>query len=142
VGGVILDTAGNLYGNFVEGGVRGWGGVFELTLSNGKWTQKLLYSFVGAPADGYYPSGGLTFDAAGNLYGTTVNGGAKYAGTVFELTPHNGKWTETLLHSFTGTPNDGLFPYAGITLDGSGNLFGTTFRGGSVDGGIVFEVTP
>jgi uncharacterized repeat protein (TIGR03803 family) len=142
VGGVILDTAGNLYGNFVEGGVRGWGGVFELTLSSGKWTQKLLYSFVGAPADGYYPSGGLTFDAAGNLYGTTVNGGAKYAGTVFELTPHNGKWTETLLHSFTGTPNDGLFPYAGITLDGSGNLFGTTFRGGSVDGGIVFEVTP
>jgi uncharacterized repeat protein (TIGR03803 family) len=142
VGGVILDTAGNLYGNFVEGGVDGWGGVFELTFNNGKWTQKLLYSFVGAPADGYYPSGGLTFDAAGNLYGTTVDGGAKYDGTVFELTPHNGKWTEKVLHSFTGTPNDGFFPYAGITLDGSGNLFGTTFRGGSADGGTVFEVTP
>jgi hypothetical protein len=75
--GVILVTAGNLYGNFVECGVDGWGGVSELT---------------------------LTFDAAGNLYSVTVDGGAKYAGTVFELTCHNGKWTEKVLHSFTGTP--------------------------------------
>jgi hypothetical protein len=60
-------------------------------------------------------------------------------GGVFELTLSNGKWK--VLHSFTGTPNDGFFPYAGITLDGRENLFGTTFRGGNADG-AVFEVTP
>ena len=91
--GLILDGAGSLYGTTVEGGssrkcLHGCGTVFELTPnSDGTWKQHVLHSFDGA--DGYYPYGNLIFDAAGNLYVTTANGGAIGFGTVFELMPNS-----------------------------------------------------
>src|ERR1019366_6272522 len=94
------------------------------------------------------PEAGLIFDAAGNLYGTTYGGGtytsctsSDYCGTVFELTPAaGGGWTETVLHSF-GNGTDGWAPYAGLIFDAAGNLYGTTYGGGTYSGGTVFEVT-
>jgi len=148
--GVIFDAAGNLYGVTEYGGAHQNGGtVFELTPSgNGKWTNEVLYNFCSAPkcADGGGPSGGLTFDSDGNLYGTTVGGGAGgfQAGTVFRLSPDGkGNWTETVLHSFARDGQDGVSPYAGVVLDAAGNLYGTTaFGGGSADAGIVFQLMP
>jgi len=139
--GLIFDTAGNLYGTTELGGV-GVGTVFELTPnSDGSWTESLLYSFTGSP-DGAIPLAGVIFDAAGNLYGTTSNGGASGQGTVFKLTPNsNGSWTESTLYSFTGR-KDGAMPLAGLAFDPAGNLYGTTVLGGSKDWGVTFMLAP
>jgi uncharacterized repeat protein (TIGR03803 family) len=137
---LISDSAGNLYGTTTEGGNSSscgpFGGescgvVFQLTPSNGNWTEKVIYSFGGG-ADGGTPYSGLAMDASGNLYGTTFAGGASGQGTVFELTPANGTWTETVLHSFTGG-SDGAAPRAGLILRGN-SLAGTTTLGGSGNG--------
>src|ERR1017187_8224217 len=94
-----------------------------------------------ARTDGLIPYGGLIFDAAGNLYGTTGYGGTNDLGTVFELTPAaGGTWTEQVLHSF-GSGTDGAYPYAGLIFDGAGNLYGTTSGGGTAHG-TLFELTP
>jgi len=149
-GGLVFDSAGNLYGTTLDGGgahcVSDCGRVFELTPNgNGTWTETTLYIFGGTP-DGSYPSGGLIFDAAGNLYGTTYYGGPSSFGygTVFELTPNgNGNWTETILHNFRGLKTDGRHPLAGLVRDAAGNLYGTTYSGGAyVDYGTVFEMKP
>ena len=104
------------------------------------WTEKLLHSFN--DTDGALPRAGLIFDAAGNLYGTTSEGGAYSWGTVFELTPAGGgNWTETVLHSF-GNGTDGASPYAGLIFDAAGNLYGTAWQGGTYFYGTVFELTP
>ena len=79
----------------------------------------------------------------GNLYGTTIGGGASDAGTVFELMPpasHGGPWTETVMHAFTGG-SDGGYPFGSLIAD-QGNLYGTTFSGGASKAGTVFELTP
>jgi uncharacterized repeat protein (TIGR03803 family) len=101
--GLIFDAAGNLYGTTEEGGNIGWGTVFELTPARGgNWTEEVLYNFSGSP-DAGYSTAGLIFDAAGNLYGTTQDGGtyclpSDGCGTVFELSPTaGGGWTETVL---------------------------------------------
>jgi uncharacterized repeat protein (TIGR03803 family) len=100
---------------------------------------QVLHTFHGAE-DGQYPPAGVIFDAAGNLYGTTRDGGRSGSGTVFKLTPGtNHKWTETLLHSFNIA--DGSFPYAGLTFDGAGNLYGTTTGLGNTSGN-VFQLVP
>lgn len=132
--GLIFDNAGNLYGTTEAGGAFGEGTVFQLTRgTNGQWTETLLYSFCSASncSDGAQPLAGVVFDAAGNLYGTTSVGGdtrfcsGEGCGTVFQLTPgSNGKWTETVLHSFNLA--DGSDPRASLILDQSGNLYGTT----------------
>ena len=89
----------------------------------------MLHSFNGA--DGYGPEGGLVMDASGNLYGTTSTLGVFSGGTAFELKPAvGGKWTEKVLHNF-GKGTDGVSPYAGLTFDASGNLYGTTTLGGA-----------
>src|ERR1019366_8435779 len=90
-----------------------------------------------------HPVGGLIFDAAGNLYGTT-SGGYDDKGTVFELTPAGGGgWTEKLLYSFVNNGTDGASPYAGLIFDAVGNLYGTTYQGGTYySSGTVFELTP
>lgn len=145
---LVADSAGNLYGTTESGGLYGAGTVFELTQSSsGKWTQTVLYNFTDS-LDGGYPTAGLTFDGAGNLYGTTSEGGANcvpyqcYAGTVFKLAPNsNGTWTLTTLYSF-GSANDGFEPLAGVVFDTAGNLYGTTQNGGASDYGTVFELTP
>jgi uncharacterized repeat protein (TIGR03803 family) len=153
--GLILDSAGNLYGTTQQGGVYGLAGgiVFELTPgANGQWTETILHSFtnIGDPGgDGYQPWAGVIFDAAGNLYGTTVAGGASDEGTVFELSPDAGGWTETLLYSFTNSNGNGETPYSGVIFDAAGNLYGTTPNGGTgrcgsykYDCGVVYELSP
>jgi uncharacterized repeat protein (TIGR03803 family) len=159
-GGLIFDAAGNLYGMATGGGAYGYGTVFELTPSaGGGWTATVLHDFAYGGTDGAYPSGGLIFDAAGNLYGTTNWGGTGPCtsegnlvgcGTVFELSPKaGGVWAERVLHSF-GHGTDGTFPVAGLVSDATGNLYGVAYEGGtgpcSRTGnpgcGIVFELTP
>ena len=192
LGGVVLDTAGNLYGTTTAGGASGNGAVYELSPSGSGWTERVLYSFTGGN-DGSYPTAGLVVDASGNLYGSTNAGGTGGGGTVFELSPSGGGWTYSLLHSFTGGANcgpwsplamsggnlygdtvcdgansagsvfelspsgngwtysslydftggdDGKFAYGGVTVDASGNLYGTTLRGGLTLQGVVWTITP
>jgi uncharacterized repeat protein (TIGR03803 family) len=151
--GLVRDAAGNLYGTTEQGGTNGYGTAFELTPNgSGGWTENVLHSFNNNGSDGNRPSGTLTFDTAGNLYGTTQFGGAGCSpggcGTVFELSPsQGGGWTEQVLYSFAGgNYGDGASPVAGLTL-AAGNLYGTTTGGGVVgpgggDGGTVFELSP
>ena len=121
--GLVLDAQGNLYGT-TDGGGAGYGTVFKVDTA-GKET--VLYSFTGTGGDGAVPEAGLVQDAQGNLYGTTVDGGAFGQGTVFKLDT-TGK--ETVLYSFTGY--DGSGPEAGLVLDAQGNLYGTTKYGGNL----------
>ncbi len=96
LGDLLFDHAGNIYGTTVSGGVSGT--VYELTPSGSGWTESVLYSFLGAPGDGYGPYSGVIFDNAGNLYGTTAGGGTGGGGTVFELMYPG--WTESIVNSF------------------------------------------
>jgi uncharacterized repeat protein (TIGR03803 family) len=145
--GLVFDRSGNLYGTTYLGGESGYGTVFKLSPdANGMWTETVLHSFQGYP-DGANPYAGVTFDASGkNLYGTAWDGGEYGCGNVFRLAPDvNGHWTETVLHSFDC--KDGWIPYAGVVLDGEGNLYGATPSGDSsyCDGngcGSVFKLTP
>jgi uncharacterized repeat protein (TIGR03803 family) len=137
--GLILDSSGNLYGTTQSGGNgNGYGTVFELSVdSGGTWNEKTLYSFQGA--DGRQPESSLIFDAAGNLYGTTLYGGAYGEGTIFELSPNeDGTWSEAVLYSFNPKNGGGGEPQAGLTGDSNGNLYGTA--AGGIGGGVVFEL--
>jgi len=148
--GLIFDAAGKLYGTTAWGGTgtdclnTGCGTVFKLTpVAGGGWTETVLHSF--SNTDGALPFAGLIFDAAGNLYGTTQQGGSYGFGTVFELTPTaGGGWTETVLFSFNGnwSGRDGGLPEAGLIFDAAGNLYGTTGAGGTYAYGTAFELTP
>ena len=170
-GGLIIDSAGNLYGTTAYGGTGncvllgvlvGCGTVYELSppAQNGAtWNESVLYSFPTAK-QGYFPWGSLAFDGAGNLYGATQFGGGngttcdayyQYCGAVFEVSPpktKGGKWTEKVLHGFrSGT--DGANPNGGLVFDAKGNLYGTTFGGGYESGecgsggcGTAFELQP
>jgi uncharacterized repeat protein (TIGR03803 family) len=168
--GLMMDAAGNLYGTTSAGGSGqvGAGVVFELSPEGSTWKEAVLYSFcqVGNCNDGQTPLAGLIMDGAGNLYGTTENGGgfdlpenAGTGGMVFELSPtatrHGTKWNETVLHSFCSSAQcgDGAHPTASLIMDcgpgingfydcTGGNLFGTTANGGGTSGGTVFELTP
>jgi uncharacterized repeat protein (TIGR03803 family) len=149
--GLLWVKGRQLYGITIQGGNTGYGSVFQLTppaTSGGAWTETMLYSFTGA-ADGSYPGYGCSppvADSAGNLYGTTFQGGANKYGTVFELSPpatSGGAWTETVLHSFANVTTDGYYPYGGVTFDASGNLYGDTSLGGDrAKSGTIFELTP
>ena len=138
-GNVIFDSLGNLYGTTVYGGANGKGIVFELMSEGGRWINHVLYNLGGV--GGSQPSGGLTWDSAGNLYGVTCYGGVANQGAAFKLTPSgNGQWTETTLHEFTGP--DGDCPQGRVILDAGGNIYGTTIYGGQYGLGVVFEITP
>jgi len=139
-GALIFDSAGNLYGTASGGGTGNNGVIFKLTRSGSGWTQSVLYSFTGSP-DGSAPLSGVTFDANGNLYGTTDEGGPSDDGTVYELSPSGSGWTEKVLYAFQYS-NDGAIPYAGVVLDPEGNLYGATLYGGTGDGGTIFELMP
>ena len=96
-GGVVLDSAGNLYGTTFVGGIDGEGVVFQLTQSGSSWTETVLHSFGGSN-DGIGPIGGLIMDQQGNLYGTTTDGpGKSNGGTVYELQPSGDSWTYSIL---------------------------------------------
>ena len=141
---LIFDQAGNLYGATPYGGAHNNDGtVFRMTPNqNGGWTEHVLHRFCARTncADGVQPYG-VIFDQAGNLYGTTLYGGAQNFGTVFQLTPNEtGRWTEHVLHAFLDMPN--AYPYGSLILDKAGNLYGTTLGDGSTTFGSVFEITP
>ncbi len=136
---VILDAAGNVYGTTQGGGSQGLGAVFELSPSGSGWTETVLYSFIGLPEDGSQPESGLLRDASGNLYGTTADGGAGNSGTVFQLVPSGGGWTENILYSFGAL--DGYGPFGGLIFDNAGNLYGTTAYS-HVGDGTVWELSP
>jgi len=141
--GLIFDAAGNLYGTTEFGGTYGNGTVFELAHGTSGWAETVLYSFGESENDGILPISGLIFDAAGNLYGTTVYGGTYGVGTVFQLAPGaNGTWTETVLYSFSNKNKVGYSPVAGVIFDAAGNLYGTTTTGGGHASGTVYELTP
>lgn len=142
--GVIFDSKGNLYGTTSFGGAQFMGDVFELSppeSGSGLWTETILHTFYGS--NGENPQAGLIFDSKGNLYGTTVSGGTGGGGIVFELSPaSDGGWTEDVLHDFLNDSTDGSGPLAGVVLNSSGSVFGTTFSGGTSNYGAVFEITP
>jgi uncharacterized repeat protein (TIGR03803 family) len=139
-GGIVFDSAGNLYGATSGGGPGSGGTVYQLMPSGGSWTFGVVYSFTGsAHLPGPYDS--LTMDAAGNLYGTTTQDGAHGAGSVFKLTPSGGGWTETDLYDFPGG-TQGAVPYGSVLVDASGNLFGTASQGGTHGYGVIWEITP
>ena len=149
-GSLIFDSTGNLYGTAAEGGSSSDGTVFELSLSGGVWSETVLLDFDST--DGSFPQSSLIFDSAGNLYGTAEDGGSNSDGVVFELTPSDGAWTETVLHNFNYNDGaDGYSPQSSLNFDSSGNLYGTAAFGGSgpcseginyVGCGIIFELTP
>jgi uncharacterized repeat protein (TIGR03803 family) len=105
------------------------------------WDETVLYSFTGATDGGYPGFGALALDQAGDLYGTTRQGGAFGQGAVYKLSRSNGAWAELTLYSFTGG-TDGAVPYSGVIFDSAGNLYGTTYQGGSSGDGTVFELMP
>jgi len=142
---VVIGKGGVLYGTTVYGGTSGFGTVFSLTppaSSGGAWTETVLHNFAGG-SDGTYPSGAVIVKG-GVLFGTTYEGGTSNQGTVFSLTPPaspGGAWTENVIHSFLGAPNDGGNPYAALLASGE-VLYGTTYYGGTGGCGTVFSLTP
>jgi uncharacterized repeat protein (TIGR03803 family) len=148
VGGVIFDTAGNLYGTTTYGGTDNAGVVFQLTPNaDGTWTENVLHNFTTGSDGGYPGHGSLVFDSKGNLYGT-AGGGAQGdcdvinpgCGTVYKMSPKaNGTWSFKVIYSFAGG-NDGGVPVYGLTFDKTGNLYSTTYEGGKYGDGTVFEL--
>jgi uncharacterized repeat protein (TIGR03803 family) len=137
-GNLLLDSAGNLYGTAFFGGVAngkaGFGVVYRVDAAG---QESVLYSFTGG-TDGGNPKAGVVRDPEGNLYGTTLLGGAAGEGVVFKLDTSG---RETVLHTFTGG-TDGGEPEAGVIRDSGGNLYGTTFSGGAAGAGVVYMLSP
>jgi uncharacterized repeat protein (TIGR03803 family) len=167
LGGLVLDSRGNLYGAAGGGtssvcglGPSACGVVFELSppsAPGGVWSEDVLYNFCSMTdcADGLVPNGGLVFDVEGNLYGTTVGGGehgkpGSLGGTVFELSPSANGWIETILYNFCTNGSgkfcpDGVVPEAGVVFGPDGSLFGTTVEGGGKvknAQGVVYQLSP
>jgi uncharacterized repeat protein (TIGR03803 family) len=154
-GGVVEDAFGNFYGTTSAGGDYAWGTIYETSPVGGGWKTKTIYNFKGE-TDGGVPVAGLTIDAAGNLYGTTVEGGSsnclRGCGSVFKLNSTGSeKWVLTVLHDFQGEPRDGSNPVTSVVLDDAGNVYGTTpvggtdicnGNGGNYSCGTVFEISP
>ena len=136
-GTLFRNAEGVMYGTTWDGGSVNEGVVYEL----GSAGYRVLYSFKGGN-DGANPYSGVAQDAAGNLYGTTYGGGASNAGVVYKI---DASGQETVLYTFTGGA-DGGYPYAGVVVDSSGNLYGTTYGGGLANCtggcGVVYEVSP
>ena len=133
---LIGDGAGNLYGTTYSGGPLDMGTVFTVRTDGSGYA--VLHYFNGGTADGESPTESLVLDGAGNLYGTTYLGGESDKGTVFTVRTDGAGFA--LMHSFTGAPSDGAYPYSGLTPGNGDNLYGTTARGGGFDGGILYRV--
>jgi uncharacterized repeat protein (TIGR03803 family) len=141
---IVFDSSGSIYGTTFNGGSAscpsGCGLVYKMTKTSGTWNETVVYSFSGG-ADGSHPWAGVTFDRAGNMFGTTASGGQFGFGTVYELSPAGSGWTKRTLYSFRGQEDGGL-PYSGLIFDQVGNLFGATSTYGTGHGGTVFELSP
>jgi uncharacterized repeat protein (TIGR03803 family) len=135
-GSLIADANGDLFGTTIGGGAGGGGTVFELVKSGAGYSFSTLFSFSGSPEI----DGNVIIDAAGDLFGTTHSGGASGAGTVYELVKSGAGYTLSTLLTFTGGA-DGATPVGALIADSHGNLFGTTFAGGSGGVGTEFELT-
>jgi uncharacterized repeat protein (TIGR03803 family) len=142
IGGLVLDAAGNFYGTTLLGGTYGNGTVFEGKWNGHYWDESVIYSFNSA-TDAVNPAAAVTLDAHGNLYGTSSMGGVNSAGAIYKLTrSRNGSdWTESILYNFQNL-DDGQNPVGGVIVDKAGNLYGTTFDGGTNGGGTVYELSP
>ena len=116
--------------------------VFKLTPSGGAWTESVLYAFSGNGKDAFSPGNGVNFDSAGNLDGTTVEGGGYEWGTVFQLTPSQYGWNESLLYQFNSAGDSGANPSGNMLLDRAGNLYGTTSYDGTYGCGTAYELMP
>ena len=143
---LIFDSAGNIYGTAQGGGLYDSGVAFELTPSGGGYTETVLHNF-GLGEDGRTPLAGVVFDTAGNIYGTTDLGGTGSlqtchgsCGTVYQLVPSNGGWTENVLVNFD--VSNGQHPYGNLIIDAANNLYGTTAMGGQNGGGVVYQLAP
>ncbi len=144
---VVFGPDGSLYGTTILGG-SDYGTVFNLKPPPtppptvfAPWVDTVVYRFQGKP-DGANPGfGALVFDASGAMYGTTENGGLQDQGTVYKLTPSGQGYTESVLYSFTGG-SDGYFPVGAVAFDRLGNLYTTTFYGGTNGDGAVIELMP
>jgi uncharacterized repeat protein (TIGR03803 family) len=146
-GQISFDGAGNIVGPTELGGQNNdrcsgyyCGTVFKLSHGGSGWAEGVLYTFQGGSGDGYWPDGGLVFDQAGNIYGTTIMGGYNYEGTVYQLTPNGSGYTEQMIYQFNDG-DSGQGP-TGLISDAAGNLYGTTFTGGTGGCGTVFELSP
>jgi len=144
--GLVFDSSfSNLYGTTAFGGANGFGTAFGLSFSGGGWTEAVLYSFGNLP-DGQNPYAGLVFDSYGNLFGTTANGGLSNEGAVFQLVSNTSNihcCREIPVYGFAYSfqhPDDGQNPRAGLFIDPSGNLDGTTVNGGVNGVGTVFGI--
>jgi uncharacterized repeat protein (TIGR03803 family) len=141
-GGVALDSHGNLDGTTVAGGSGGpcasdgCGLVYQLTPT----TENVLHSFT-AGNDGFGPGGGVAFDRAGNIYGTTPDGGAHSEGVVYEVSRADRQWHERVIHAFSGGKDGGVGSLGQLLVDASGNLYGVTEEGGTHSAGTVFKLT-
>jgi uncharacterized repeat protein (TIGR03803 family) len=140
-GGLVVDNSGNLFGTTSDGGAFTRGVVFELSYVVGVgWQETILYNF-NPSNDGGNPFAGLLLDNAGNFYGSTTTGGPAGGGTVFELSRSGNGYTFNLLYSFSGPPGGICGPYASLTMDAAGSLYGTTLCDGANQKGNVFKLT-
>jgi uncharacterized repeat protein (TIGR03803 family) len=148
-GQIAMDTSGAIYGATTFGGLSTYssGTVFKLTpptVPGGTWTESVLHVF-GTGTDGFEPFGGVTFNADGSLFGTTLFGGTFGRGTVFELSPppqSGGVWAASVLHDFSPLAG-GFGPVSGVTFDSSGNFYGSTAEStGPRADGTVFRLNP
>jgi uncharacterized repeat protein (TIGR03803 family) len=139
--GALLRVSGKLYGTTYYGGENGIGSVYELSpRQSGEWSERVIYSFQNG-SDGNSPISNIVRDNAGNLFGTTSEGGSG-SGAIFKLSPTGGgQWTESVVHAFAGPP-DGGFSYNGMVVDRFGNFYGATVHGGTDDDGCVYQFTP
>jgi uncharacterized repeat protein (TIGR03803 family) len=149
-GPLAFDRSGNIYGVTPLGGNNGCnndnnscGTVFELSQSGGTWNVDFIHLFSGTDGSNPGTSEGLILDRFGNLYGTTSLGGpTRNYGMVFQLVPSGSGWNENVVYAFAHDNDDqGRNPQAGVTMDSSGNLYGTNTVGGAHDGGAAFELS-
>jgi uncharacterized repeat protein (TIGR03803 family) len=142
--GLTLDPAGNLFGTTVSGGTYNSGTAFRLAHSgSGAWRETVIHSFSGGSTDAIYTMATLVLDKAGNLYGASYDGGAYGDGLVFELSPAaGGEWTETVPFTFGPIHSGVTGPNYSLSIDGEGNLYGTTYWSGGYNLGSVFELSP